>query len=456
MSFPRAARRRIIAAALAILACFALTALTRAAEQTRNPHQEAIKALADIDAAITALSSASSVTATNAEPYKLQARRAAEALAGPGSQATGGEPGDRAGAIAHLSWLSAHAGESVWGPAVQGALVNLQVAQTHLSDSAKADALEEFWSATSDALQSLLVAAGRSSEPGVLGGLRGALSTTDLGVPPGARVVSGCAAPDQVPAQSQLYGVIKGYLTYVAVPRDEGTTRLPEAFGVRDVAVRGNAIILHTAAVDPDGKLCADAQTAVATPAPKDPPKSADANSGDPKSGDPKSGDPKSGDANSADAKSADAVSADANSADSKSGSTSGDVPALYTEQQAEQGKAVFDSNCSSCHGNHLQGGASAPPIGGAAFLRKAKMLEWKVADMRNMVVSAMPANNPGSLSPEQYADVLAYVLAVNCYPAGSKPFPTSDAPALDQTTLHQIQGAKGEDSTNHTCPVKE
>ncbi len=83
-------------------------------------------------------------------------------------------------------------------------------------------------------------------------------------------------------------------------------------------------------------------------------------------------------------------------------------------------------------------------------------MLEWKVADMRNLVVSAMPANNPGSLSEEQYADVLAYLLAVNCYPAGSQPFPTSETAALQQTTLHQIQGAKGENPKNDTCPVKE
>jgi polar amino acid transport system substrate-binding protein len=449
MSFPRAARRRIVGASLAIPLCFARAAFAGAADEARNPHQEALKALSDIDAAIAALSSASRVTATNAEPYKQQAQRAAEALAGSGSHATGGTPGDPAGAIAHLSWLSAHAGETVWGPAVQGALVNLQVAEGHLSESAKADGLEEFWSATSDALQSLLVAAGRPSEPGVLGGLRGVLSTTDLGVPPGARVVSGCAAPAEAPA----YGVVKGYLSYVAVPRDEGTTRLPETLGVRDVSVRGNAIILHTAAVDPGGKLCADAQTAGTMPVPKDPP-------GDPKSGDLKSGGAKSADASSADAKSGDEKSADAKSADARSGdkpgNTSGDVAALYTEQQAEQGKAIFDGSCSSCHGNHLQGSASAPPIGGAAFLKKAKMLEWKVADMRNMVVSAMPANNPGSLSPEQYADVLAYVLAVNCYPAGSKPFPTGDTPALSQTTLHQIQGAKGEDSKNNTCPVKE
>ena len=128
---------------------------------------------------------------------------------------------------------------------------------------------------------------------------------------------------------------------------------------------------------------------------------------------------------------------------------------ALYTEQQAQQGKHVYDSNCTSCHGPNLQG-AAAPPVGGKAFLKKAKMLDWTVADMRNLVVTSMPANNPGSLSPKEYAEVLAYLLAANCYPSGSNAFPTSTTSALKQTSLHPIQGAKGENSNNDTCPVKQ
>jgi polar amino acid transport system substrate-binding protein len=424
--FSRSALWRVFASASAILSCCALAAFADAAETTRNPHQEALKALSDIDAAIAALSSASSVTANSAEPYKQQAQRAADALAGP--HASAGDAGDRAGAIDHLSWLSAHAGEKVWGPAVQGALVNLQVAKGHLSESAKADGLEEFWSQTSDALQSLLVASGRPSQVGVLGGLRGALASTDLGVPADGKVVPGCVAPAQSLAQSPTYGVTNGYLTYVAIPRGDGTTRLPEIFGVRDVSVSGNAIILHAAAVDPAGnKICPDAQTAAMAPAAPDPPKSNPSNSNP-------------------------ANSDSAESAPTKPGG----VAALYTEQQAEQGLGVFAGKCSPCHGANLQGSASGPAVGGSAFLKKAKMLDWKVADMRNLVVSAMPANNPGSLSAEQYADVLAYLLAVNCYPAGSQPFPTSETSTLQQTTLHQIQGASGENSANGTCPVQD
>jgi len=403
----RSSSLRSIAGAIAILTSTAFAGPTRAGDLTRNPHQEALLALADIDVAIDALNKASSVTANSGDPYKQQARRAANAIVGVGGSGydpSAGEPIDRSGALDHLSWLSAHAGNSAWGPAVRGSVVNLKVAGAHLAESAKADGLETFWSQTSDALQSLLIAAGRSSQLGVLGGLRGALATTDLGVPPNGKVVPGCTVPSEFPA----YGVAKGYLTYVALPRDEEATRLPEVIGVRDVSVRSNGIVVHTAAADLVGELCPIAD-AVAT-------------------------------------------------ANASNMSTTPDPPAntgaLYTEQQAERGKHVFDSNCSSCHGNNLQG-ASAPPIGGSTFMRKAKMLDWKVSDMRNLVVTSMPANNPGSLTKQQYADVLAYLLAVNCYPSGDRSFPTSATLALRQTQLQPIRGAKDENSKNDTCPVK-
>jgi mono/diheme cytochrome c family protein len=396
--------RLAIVGAFALLAAAGWVASASAGGQARNPHQEAKQALADIDAAIGTLNAASSVTANNADPYRQSYERAANANVGEGASdyhAASGNPGDGAGAIGHLSWLSAHAGKSVWSPVVQGTLVNLRVAQAHLAEAVKTDELQDFWSQTSAALQALLVADGRSSQLGVLGGLRGALATTGLGVPEGESIVSGCAAPTRVPA----YGVTKGYLIYVAIPRADGSTRLAETIGVRDVSVQGDAVVMHTAAADLTGRLCADAGAA-------------STNSNKP----------------------------DADPPDN--------VAALYTEQQARDGKHVFDGSCASCHGSNLLGG-SAPPVAGSAFLKKASILHWSVADMRNLVVTAMPASNPGSLSPQQYADVLAYLLAADCYPAGDNSFPTSATPALKQTDLHPVQGAKGENTESNTCPVK-
>ena len=397
-------RLLMIAGACGVAAPAVVGGFAAAAEQTRNPHQEALLALSDIGAAISELNSASSLTVHSAGPYQQAARRAANALLGtdaPDFKGSAGNPGDSAGALGHLAWLSAHSGDSVWGPPVQGTLANVKAAQAHLAEAAKADGLDDYWLQSSDALQALLVATGRGSQLGVLGGLRGALATTDLGVPADGKVVSGCAAPGQSPA----YGVVKGYLTYLAIPRGQGSTRFPEMISIGDVSVGGNAIVMHTAAAGLAGQLCATVQTVAA--------------------------------ASNAD----DAAHA-------------GDVAALYTQQQAKAGKRVFDGSCASCHGTNLQG-VSAPPVGGSVFLHKTKMLDWTVADMRNVVVNSMPANNPGSLSPEQYADVIAYLLAANCYPAGNNSFPTSASPALKQVPLHAIDGAKGEDAKNKTCPVK-
>jgi mono/diheme cytochrome c family protein len=262
--------------------------------------------------------------------------------------------------------------------------------------------LEDYWSATSRALENLLVAAGRESGIGVLGGLRGALATTDLGIPPDAQVVSGCSGPPAAPA----YGVAKGYLVYVAIPSGPGPTRLPEAIGARAVSLHGNMIVVHTAATDLIGELCPKVQEAAAMTGP------------------------------------------------SHAGPSSEELAALYTEQQARQGEQVYKQSCASCHGGELQG-VSAPPVGGKRFMTKAKILEWSVDDMRNLVVSSMPVNNPRSLSDKQYADVLAYLLAVNCYPAGNTPFPIQSTPALKSAHLQPVQGAKGEDQKTAMCPVR-
>ncbi len=46
-----------------------------------------------------------------------------------------------------------------------------------------------------------------------------------------------------------------------------------------------------------------------------------------------------------------------------------------------------------------------------------------------------MPATAPGSLSPEQTADVIAYLLSVGKYPAGAADLPAK-AEALKTITL--------------------
>ena len=139
---PRITPLPLIVGAFGIITISGFAAFAATSEHTRNPHREAVLAVADIDAAIGELNAASDVTATNAEPYRQAAQRAANAIIGAGApdyDTSAGEPSDHAGALNHLSWLSTHAATSAWGPAVQGALVNVKVAQAHLAQATKAD-----------------------------------------------------------------------------------------------------------------------------------------------------------------------------------------------------------------------------------------------------------------------------------------------------------------------------
>jgi mono/diheme cytochrome c family protein len=98
----------------------------------------------------------------------------------------------------------------------------------------------------------------------------------------------------------------------------------------------------------------------------------------------------------------------------------------VYTEAQARRGEAVYRATCAVCHGPALAGDMG-PPLAGKDFIA-----EWKdmnVGDLLDEVEMTMPANSPGSLMPTEYADVLAYVLSVNKYPAGTTELGSDSAP---------------------------
>jgi polar amino acid transport system substrate-binding protein len=104
------------------------------------------------------------------------------------------------------------------------------------------------------------------------------------------------------------------------------------------------------------------------------------------------------------------------------------DKPAVYTDAQATAGATVFANSCAGCHGQNLEG-VSGPPLAGQTFV---KNWQGKSADDLFYIISHnMPADNPGSLKPDQYVDVLAFILQKNGYPAGSTP--------LDPSKLTQI-----------------
>jgi mono/diheme cytochrome c family protein len=125
-----------------------------------------------------------------------------------------------------------------------------------------------------------------------------------------------------------------------------------------------------------------------------------------------------------------------------------------FTAAQAHAGIAIYRQYCLQCHGADLQGTAG-PSVAGKDFLATAKSDSWHVSDMRTTIFENMPFSNPGSLTPQQYANVMAFLLASSCYPAGKTPFPTAAAPALSKIPLGPVTGAHPTNPKLATCAVK-
>ena len=90
----------------------------------------------------------------------------------------------------------------------------------------------------------------------------------------------------------------------------------------------------------------------------------------------------------------------------------------IYTEEQATRGKALYAQECSSCHGGELTGGEMAPPLAGGEFLAGWDGLT--VGDLFERIRISMPQNNPGSLSGQQNADILAFMFKASKFPTGT------------------------------------
>jgi len=94
----------------------------------------------------------------------------------------------------------------------------------------------------------------------------------------------------------------------------------------------------------------------------------------------------------------------------------------IYTTEQAKRGQALYNAQCASCHGDTLTGGESAPPLTGGEFLSNWNGLS--VGDLFDRTRATMPQSKPGSLSREAGAQILAYVLSRNEFPAGKADLP--------------------------------
>jgi mono/diheme cytochrome c family protein len=96
----------------------------------------------------------------------------------------------------------------------------------------------------------------------------------------------------------------------------------------------------------------------------------------------------------------------------------------VYSAAQAERGKMQYAVSCRSCH--------TAASHTGVTFAKWWK--DRTLAELFGYMSTQMPKNDPGSLEPDQYADVVAYLLRMNAMPAGRTDLPP------DSTALAQIR----------------
>ncbi len=95
----------------------------------------------------------------------------------------------------------------------------------------------------------------------------------------------------------------------------------------------------------------------------------------------------------------------------------------VFTEEQARRGEAVNEGVCLECHepdefiGSFLQSWSGAP-----------------VSMLFDEVSALMPEDRPGTLRPQEYVDVLAYIFSLNGIPTGAEELGT--APEILQNII--------------------
>lgn len=94
---------------------------------------------------------------------------------------------------------------------------------------------------------------------------------------------------------------------------------------------------------------------------------------------------------------------------------------AWFSEKQAGEGRVVFNAHCAACHGMSVLDIFVTYPDAAAFY---------------NFISGSMPRHAPGSLSDEEYVDILAFIMDGVGFPAGEDDLPP------DRTILSRIHPA--------------
>jgi S-disulfanyl-L-cysteine oxidoreductase SoxD len=105
----------------------------------------------------------------------------------------------------------------------------------------------------------------------------------------------------------------------------------------------------------------------------------------------------------------------------------------VFSAAQAKRGEAIAGKRCATCHSADLAGGQDGPALVGADVLQAWSGMS--VGELFDRVKTTMPADAPQTLSPQETADIVAFIFSQNKCPAGDKELPSE----LEALTRIQI-----------------
>jgi quinoprotein glucose dehydrogenase len=105
----------------------------------------------------------------------------------------------------------------------------------------------------------------------------------------------------------------------------------------------------------------------------------------------------------------------------------------VFSKDQAERGRTLYNAQCARCHGETLGGGENSPALVDDVFFTF-----WNgktVGDLVEYTRTTMPSDGPGKISRKRCIDIAAYLLSTNGFPAGDQELP-AELDALGQITI--------------------
>ena len=103
----------------------------------------------------------------------------------------------------------------------------------------------------------------------------------------------------------------------------------------------------------------------------------------------------------------------------------------VYTSEQADQGHELFVAACQNCHAPTQH---ALPPF-------RARWFGRTLGDLFGYVRREMPQTDPGTLSNEETAQLVAYLMRINGMRSGSTPL-AADSAALASIRIDSVPSA--------------